>query len=220
MEWAYKTLLAGSLMVVSQDKRLYTRKERIHRCQLSRSDETEAAIKGYFSAGCAYCGCRMTESGRGKVEMDHAVPISRGGGAGTENLRLCCHGDNAAKGPLTESEFKSLLALLDTWDPGAAQSLLVRLKGGYWCYRPTSARQPHIKKGEQMTARCKECGHTREANDAHFGISHYPFSRAHAFDPEIPDAKREKRNTAISSAFRPLEVPQAHTPENAAPWPL
>ena len=135
-------------------------------------DETEVAIKGYFSAGCAYCGCRLTASGRGKVEMDHAVPISRGGGAGTENLRLCCHGDNAAKGPLTESEFKSLLALLDTWDPGAAQSLLVRLKGGYWCYRPTS------------------------------------------------DAKREKRNTAISSAFRPLEVPQAHTPENAAPWPL
>ena len=101
-------------------------------------DETEAAIKGYFSAGCAYCGCRLTASGRGKVEMDHAVPISRGGGAGTENLRLCCHGDNAAKGPLTESEFKSLLALLDTWDPGAAQSLLVRLKGGYWVYRPTT----------------------------------------------------------------------------------
>ena len=135
-------------------------------------DETEAAIKGYFSAGCAYCGCRLTASGRGKVEMDHAVPISRGGGAGTGNLRLCCHGDNAAKGPLTESEYQSLLLLLDTWDPGAAQSLLVRLKGGYWCYRPTS------------------------------------------------DAKREKRNTAISSAFRPLEVPQVHTPENAAPWPL
>ena len=101
-------------------------------------DETEAAIKGYFSAGCAYCGCRLTASGRGKVEMDHAVPISRGGGAGTENLRLCCHGDNAAKGPLTESEYQSLLLLLDTWDPGAAQSLLVRLKGGYWVYRPTS----------------------------------------------------------------------------------
>ena len=101
-------------------------------------DETEAAIKGYFSAGCAYCGCQLSASGRGKVEMDHAVPISRGGGAGTENLRLCCHGDNAAKGPLTESEFRSLLLLLDTWDPGAAQTLLTRLRGGYYCYRPTT----------------------------------------------------------------------------------
>ena len=69
--------------------------------ELPSLDETEAAIKGNFSDGCAYCGAKLTESGRGKVEMDHAVPISRGGGAGTENLRLCCHGDNAAKGPLT-----------------------------------------------------------------------------------------------------------------------
>jgi 5-methylcytosine-specific restriction endonuclease McrA len=120
--------------------------------ELPSLDETEAAIKGYFSTGCAYCGCRLTASGRGKVEMDHAVPISRGGGAGTDNLRLCCHGDNSAKGALTEVEFKSLLALLDTWDPGAAQSLLVRLKGGYWCYRPTTDRRAAERRAVVETA--------------------------------------------------------------------
>ncbi len=106
--------------------------------ELPSLDETENAIKCQFKNGCAYCGGKFTESGRHKAEMDHAVPISRGGGAGTDNLRLCHHGENQAKGPLSEVEFRSLLQLLDTWDPGAAQSLLVRLKGGYWVYRPTS----------------------------------------------------------------------------------
>jgi hypothetical protein len=64
--------------------------------------------------------------------------VSRGGGAGTHNLRLTCHACNSAKGVLTESEFRGLLLLLDTWDPGAAKSLLTRLKGGFWCYRPTT----------------------------------------------------------------------------------
>ena len=50
--------------------------------------------------------------------------------------------------------------------------------------------------------RCKECGYTKEANDAHFGISHYPFSRAHAFEPEIPDEIIEEIDQAIMDGPR------------------
>lgn len=35
--------------------------------------------------------------------------------------------------------------------------------------------------GELLEPRCAKCGHTLEGNDAHFGISHIPFSKAHPF---------------------------------------
>ena len=71
--------------------------------------------------------------------MDHKVPLSRGGSAGLENLGLACAVCDNAKGPLLESEYASLLALLATWDAGAAQSLLIRLRGGYWRYPPVKS---------------------------------------------------------------------------------
>lgn len=51
---------------------------------------------------------------------------------------------------------------------------------------------------------CKHCGYSREANDAHVGISHYPFSRAHAFEaePEIPDEIIEEIDHAIMDGPR------------------
>ena len=102
-------------------------------------DAVEAHIRGNFGNGCFYCGTKLSETvKKHKIELDHKVPISRGGSAAVENLALSCHACNCGKGPLLASEWKSLLQLLDTWDPGAAQSLLVRLKGGYWVYRPTS----------------------------------------------------------------------------------
>jgi len=99
-------------------------------------------VEGYLrnqSLVCAYCGARLAlEVKSRRPEMDHRQPVSRGGTAATSNLALACHSCNASKGPLTSVEFQSLLTLLDTWDPGAAKSLLTRLKGGFWCYRPTS----------------------------------------------------------------------------------
>ena len=56
----------------------------------------------------------------------------------------------------------------------------------------------------KMADICRNCGYSREANDAHFGISHYPFSRAHAFEPEpeIPDEIIEEIDQAIMDGPR------------------
>lgn len=129
-------------------------------------------VAGYLShqpLRCNYCqrGLSLDVKSR-RPEMDHSLPVSRGGTAATDNLVLTCHGCNAAKGPLTGQEYRSLLALVDTWDPGAAASLLSRLRGAFWCYRPTS----------------------------------------------------DFRVRAISSAFEPLEVPQAQDAKIDVPWPL
>jgi len=107
--------------------------------KLPSLDAVEEHIRGNFGNGCFYCGARLSETvKKHKIELDHKIPISRGGSAAVANLALTCHACNAAKGPLTAGEFQSLLALVDTWDPGAASSLLSRLRGAFWCYRPTT----------------------------------------------------------------------------------
>jgi 5-methylcytosine-specific restriction endonuclease McrA len=84
---------------------------------------------------CDYCGVRFSRLKKTRMNMDHRFPISRGGSAEVANLALCCRACNAAKGPLSEQEFRELLAVIGTWED-AGNSLLVRLRGGYWCYRP------------------------------------------------------------------------------------
>jgi HNH endonuclease len=96
-------------------------------------DEVQAHLE---AAGdrCCYCSVKFSSKKTQRMTMDHGVPISRGGGADTGNLRLCCYACNHAKGPLTETEFVDLLATVQRWtDRG--NSLLIRLRGGYWFYR-------------------------------------------------------------------------------------
>ena len=97
-------------------------------------DEVEDHLK---TAGqnCTYCGVKFSSKKTCRPNMDHRVPISRGGGAEVENLALCCHACNSSKGPLCENEFRELLATVQRWADGG-NSLLIRLRGGYWLYRP------------------------------------------------------------------------------------
>jgi hypothetical protein len=96
-------------------------------------DEAEAHLK---TAGdhCDYCRVKFTRQKACRPNMDHRIPISRGGGAELTNLALCCHACNASKGPLTETEYRDLLATMARWTD-AGKSLLIRLRGGYWVYR-------------------------------------------------------------------------------------
>ena len=104
--------------------------------ELPSLDETENAIKCKFNNGC-YCGGKLTETADTKSKWitrcrsaAAAVPARRTSGSATTG--------KISQRPAKRGGIRSLLQLLDTWDPGAAQSLLVRLKGGYWVYRPTS----------------------------------------------------------------------------------
>ncbi|WP_425321342.1 HNH endonuclease [Deinococcus humi] len=65
--------------------------------------------------GCRYCGLPNDGLGRG-FQLDHVIPLSKGGAHDFGNIALCCEPCNRAKWNSTETEF------LD-WLRGAAQRL-------------------------------------------------------------------------------------------------
>jgi 5-methylcytosine-specific restriction endonuclease McrA len=95
-------------------------------------DEVEAHLK-VQSFACTYCGRRLSATKAGKPNMDHRLPIARGGGADVHNLVLSCGGCNRAKGNCTEEEFRSLRALVAGWQDGG-KDLFRRLKLGWFTH--------------------------------------------------------------------------------------
>lgn len=67
--------------------------------------------------------CRET------MEADHRNPVGRGGSFKISNVAITSKHLNAAKGNMTEDEFRSLLTLIHTWEDNGKQ-LLSRLKQG------------------------------------------------------------------------------------------
>ena len=82
---------------------------------------------------CTYCRRKLGTSKVGKINMDHRLPIARGGGADVHNLVLACGGCNRAKGECTETEFRALRALVSTWEDGG-RDLFRRLKLGWFSH--------------------------------------------------------------------------------------
>ena len=64
------------------------------------------------------------------VQIDHRVPISRGGSFGVENLAVTSGKTNQHKGSLLKSEFLELLQLLDSFESVAKTDILTRLRRG------------------------------------------------------------------------------------------
>jgi hypothetical protein len=80
---------------------------------------------------CEYCTVKFGSAKKTKANMDHRVPISRGGGAETSNLALCCHRCNQIKGDCTVEEFLALKALVSTWED-QGKNLFIRLQWGFF----------------------------------------------------------------------------------------
>ena len=83
---------------------------------------------------CEYCDKALGRRKQNKPNLDHRRPIVRGGDAGIANLVLACWPCNGSKGPLLDSEYRELLVTVASW-PDRGNSLLIRLRGGYWTYR-------------------------------------------------------------------------------------
>jgi len=64
------------------------------------NDEWKAVVD-HFSGRCVYCG------EKGKMTVEHVVPLSRGGTNYIENIVPACLGCNASKGKKTVEEFLS-----------------------------------------------------------------------------------------------------------------
>jgi 5-methylcytosine-specific restriction endonuclease McrA len=77
---------------------------------------------------CAYSGTKLTPL---TLQVDHKIPLVRGGDNSFDNLCLSSQHMNLAKGQMTFEEFTSLLALIKDWED-QGKSLLSRLKQGYY----------------------------------------------------------------------------------------
>lgn len=73
---------------------------------------------------CRYCGGFFVVS---ELAADHAVPLSRGGGFGLDNIDYPCINCNRAKGSMTPDEFLNLLRFLEAEIPLARTDVLGRL---------------------------------------------------------------------------------------------
>jgi 5-methylcytosine-specific restriction endonuclease McrA len=75
---------------------------------------------------CRYCG-RMCDLAA--IALDHAVPLSRGGWVGLNNIELPCAPCNAQKGEMTPIQFERLLEFLESDTMCTARpSILERLQ--------------------------------------------------------------------------------------------
>jgi len=100
---------------------------------------------------CRYCLFFFTIS---EIAVDHAIPLSRGGGMGLDNLEYICKADNDRKGGLMPTEYLALLAFLET-QPFARIEVLKRLEQSVKLAAGAAATRGTIgelKKGGQWSA--------------------------------------------------------------------
>jgi 5-methylcytosine-specific restriction endonuclease McrA len=77
---------------------------------------------------CPYCLQPLTIE---NFSVDHARPISRGGGWEASNLCVCCRRCNEGKGQLTGREWMQLRDVLRSWNAEEAErDVLRRLRAG------------------------------------------------------------------------------------------
>lgn len=74
---------------------------------------------------CRYCSGYFTI---GQIVGDHAMPLSRGGSPGLENIEYPCAPCNAIKGSMTPDEYLMLRAFLEHAIPFARVDILSRLQ--------------------------------------------------------------------------------------------
>jgi 5-methylcytosine-specific restriction endonuclease McrA len=72
--------------------------------------------------------CYLTDTliPKGSIEIDHKIPISRGGSFNFNNLGLTTKWFNNAKGDMLEAEFRELLEVVRLW-PDKGHRVLARL---------------------------------------------------------------------------------------------
>jgi len=98
---------------------------------LKASTPTQAEILVWLKSQeikCYYSGAPLTLD---TIQIDHKIPVARGGSNILSNLCISSAHMNLIKGSMTDYEFKSLLALASTWED-RGEGLFRRLKQGHF----------------------------------------------------------------------------------------
>lgn len=80
---------------------------------------------------CLYCRTPVDLTKRRRLNLDHRLPISRGGNADLSNMVISCGACNRAKGECTAEEFEQLRATVAQWADGG-KNLFIRLRLGFF----------------------------------------------------------------------------------------
>ena len=90
-------------------------------------EQMRQLILDNYGKNCKYLDRPMVDD---KYQIDHIVPISKGGDSSIENLQMISAVANKIKGSLTEEEFLILMAWLKTLPQEMADNISIRLAGG------------------------------------------------------------------------------------------
>lgn len=103
---------------------------------------TRAEIEEFINSQGTVKMCYLTDSmvKLEDVELDHKVPINRGGTFSLDNVGITSKHLNSAKGIMTDEEFKSLLQCIHTWED-EGMGLLKRLVASNNIYRSYSRKK-------------------------------------------------------------------------------
>ena len=112
----------------------YQRRAKKHKVKytyLTARKEYAKIVEEKLKLPCEYCGCKLT---RKNLNVDHKMPVSRGGSFDGDNLAYVCDKCNKAKAELSYDEFKALLTLIKTWNDGG-KYILKQLRAASLAFR-------------------------------------------------------------------------------------
>ncbi len=75
------------------------------------TDDVRGAVWRRDGYRCVYCGHQATLLTLWILEVDHKIPVSRGGSDALWNLQTTCASCNRDKGEKTDVEYRALLAM-------------------------------------------------------------------------------------------------------------
>lgn len=78
------------------------------------SNKKRLSIFKRDTSNCQYCGVVVDFENKNSWQIDHIIPISRGGNHSIENLKLACRSCNASKKNRNLERFRAIKALKET----------------------------------------------------------------------------------------------------------
>ncbi|WP_133965165.1 HNH endonuclease [Eubacterium limosum] len=78
--------------------------ENIKRKRLSKDERMR--ILNMFDGHCAYCGCKIEYN---EMQIDHVIPLRRGGADTVENMLPACRSCNHYKSTLDLEDFRKMI---------------------------------------------------------------------------------------------------------------